>query len=72
MSITHLGALILGYELFAKATGRPTWTDYAARRSVLALPVVVFAVWLVVHLLRASSEALSDEIAEAAAKEFAR
>ena len=61
MSITHFGAFILGYELVAKLAGRPTWTDLTARRSVLAAPIVVFSIWLAVHLLRATE-----------AKEFTR
>jgi hypothetical protein len=54
--ITRLGALILGYELIAMATSRPTWTVLTARRSPLAAPVVVFAIYLVWHLLNAREE----------------
>ena len=50
LSITQFGALLLGYELVAKSTGLPTWTTLAGRRSVLALPIVVFACWLPLHL----------------------
>lgn len=50
MSITALGAFVLGYELLALATGLPTWTTLFARRSPLAMPVVTFAVWLPAHL----------------------
>lgn len=53
MDITEYGAVILAYEVTAKVTGLPTWTDLAARRSPLALPIIVFATWLVFHLARA-------------------
>lgn len=53
MDITEYGAAILAYEVTAKVTGLPTWTDLAARRSPLALPIIAFTIWLVVHLWRA-------------------